>query len=375
MMRVPSIPFSVRFVCRSGCRLSTVRCLVYGVLVARVAERKPTACFARVYFFAVFVISSIPMPSSRLGPTDKYDGDAQTRRRVLLARSNLALPCACSLSASSFAVLKSIVFIQRLKGAEVRLEFSAPFLQYRPLVRPFLPFAAWQLSSGISSLVCRVGNQEGGKKDSCVPQCRSQQAAASICVPHDFCHSQRSVQIRLQRTCSSRCRLSRPSTQLPTQRHEPVPCVQVLFRAVAQVPVCLPKTFHLFLCGFLVQKPDCNAMPAIASCVVSLGCAVQAEERLSRFPPAVDPECPVCVSCRFSRNMSNLDFAFSTELSTAFENSTRLSSLLQAICDRLQVPSDPRTCCRCLPSPRLQSVSRCPQDWHVVSWESSRDEL
>ena len=81
---------------------------------------------------------------------------------------------------------------------------------------------------------------------------------------------------------SSRCRLSRSSTQLPIQRHEPVHCLQ---------------KFH------------------------------------------------------------------------------SLVSLLQAICDRLQVPSDPRTCCRCVSPLRLQSVSQCQQDWHVVSWESSRNEL
>ena len=37
-------------------------------------------CFARVYFSAVFVISSTPMPASRLSPTDRYDSDAHTRK-------------------------------------------------------------------------------------------------------------------------------------------------------------------------------------------------------------------------------------------------------------------------------------------------------
>ena len=56
---------SVKFY-RSRCRLSSVLCIVHGVLVARVPERKPAPA-SHVCFFAVFVISSTPMPSSRLG--------------------------------------------------------------------------------------------------------------------------------------------------------------------------------------------------------------------------------------------------------------------------------------------------------------------
>ena len=76
--------------------------------------------------------------------------------------------------------------------------------------------------------------------------------------------SQRSVQIRLQRSSSSRCTLSTPSTQLPIQRYEPVPFVQVLFRVVAQVPARLPRTFPSVLCGVLVRKPVCSAMPTVS---------------------------------------------------------------------------------------------------------------
>ena len=79
-----------------------MRCIVYGVLVAR-------ATFARVYFFAVFVIFPTPMPSSRPGPTDKYDGDAQMRKSFTGA---LHRGAALRLFpfAISFAVLKRIVF-------------------------------------------------------------------------------------------------------------------------------------------------------------------------------------------------------------------------------------------------------------------------
>ena len=59
MIRVPNIPF---------CPLRWSRC------------RLSAACFERVYFFAVFVVPSAPMPASRLSPTDRYDGDAQMRK-------------------------------------------------------------------------------------------------------------------------------------------------------------------------------------------------------------------------------------------------------------------------------------------------------
>ena len=75
VIRVPSIPFCPLRLCR----VSSVRCMVYGVLVARVPERKTTPVL-HVCIFTVFVISSTPMPSSRLGRTDKYDGDAQMRK-------------------------------------------------------------------------------------------------------------------------------------------------------------------------------------------------------------------------------------------------------------------------------------------------------
>ena len=79
MTRVPSIPF---FPSRFSIRVPFEQCALHGVWSARCActRTETNSCFARVYFFAVFVISSTPMPSSRRGPTDRCDGDAQMRK-------------------------------------------------------------------------------------------------------------------------------------------------------------------------------------------------------------------------------------------------------------------------------------------------------
>ena len=82
------------------------------------------------------------------------------------------------------------------------------------------------------------------------------------------------------------------------QRYEPVPCVQVLFRVVAQVPVCLPELSHLFSADCLFGNQFAAQCRQSLSCVVFLRCAVEAEERLAGFPHTVDPECPVRVRCR-----------------------------------------------------------------------------
>ena len=65
MIRVPSIPFCPL---RLSIRVPFEQCALHGVWSARCAcTRTGTSSpFARVYFFAVFVISSTPMPSSRL---------------------------------------------------------------------------------------------------------------------------------------------------------------------------------------------------------------------------------------------------------------------------------------------------------------------
>ena len=166
-------------------------------------------------------------------PTDRYDG------RVLQARSNLAMPCVCSFRQLFCCADKDRfcsfhhVPVKRLKERRARLKFC-PLLRRRPPVRPFSR-SLLAVSRGISSLLYRVGNQEGERRDACAPQGHSHQAAASVCVPRGIfpCLS------RFQRGSSGRCKLSIPSTQLPFQRYEPVPCVQVLFRVIAHVPVCL----------------------------------------------------------------------------------------------------------------------------------------
>ena len=58
-------------------------CALHGVWNARCACAKieTSSRFARLYFFAVVVISSTLMLSKRLGPTDRYDGDAQMKEK------------------------------------------------------------------------------------------------------------------------------------------------------------------------------------------------------------------------------------------------------------------------------------------------------
>ena len=119
--------------------------------------------------------------------------------------------------------------------------------------------------------------------------------------------SQRSAQIRLQRSSSSRCRLSRPSTQLPIQDHEPVPCVQVLFRIISQAPVCLPKLLHLFS-ELLVQKPACDAVPKVASVHrLTWMCGVRTFEQVhSCSRPKVPSVCQLSGSLETCRIWSSL---------------------------------------------------------------------
>ena len=132
--------------------------------------------------------------------------------------------------------------------------------------------------------------------------------------------SQRSVQIRLQRSSSSRRRL-------PIQRHEPVPCVQMLFRAVAQVPVRLPELSHLFSADCLFGYHFASQCGQSLLCVVSLGCAVENEERLIEQVSLMQStqRAPCASAVGSSRNTASLGFAFSKARSTACRNSTRLS--------------------------------------------------
>ena len=84
--------------CRSRCRLSSVRCMVCGMLVVRAPTQTPTPFFARVYthFLADFVISSTPTLSSLRGP-HRMVRRRDAHKEDLRVRSNVALPCACFL--------------------------------------------------------------------------------------------------------------------------------------------------------------------------------------------------------------------------------------------------------------------------------------
>ena len=66
------------------------------------------------------------------------------------------------------------------------------------------------------------------------------------------------VQLGFQRHTSSCCGQSCPTTQLPTQCHEP--CVQVLSRVVSQMPVSLPQLSHLFSADCSVHWCDRGAV-------------------------------------------------------------------------------------------------------------------
>ena len=181
---------------------------------------------------------------SRLRPTDRYDGDAQKRKCSACALHRGAalrlFPCA-----SSFAVLNRIVFalVTIFMSSGSRVSKSAwnlaPFPQCRPLERPFLP-SRQALPRGFSSLLCQDGNHVVNEEALADPNTTPTKQLRQFVYLMTSAISQRSVQILLQRSSSRRCRLSRPSTQLPIQRHDPVPCVQVLFRGAAEVPPNFP---------------------------------------------------------------------------------------------------------------------------------------
>ena len=145
------------------------------------------------------------------------------------------------------------------KGGMSALEFSLRFSNVDHLSVHSCP-SAWHCHVGFHLFFVRTGTKQVKEETLADPNTTpTKQLRQSVSVI-----SQRSVQIRLQKGSSSRCRLSRPSTQLPIQRHEPVPCVQVLFRVVAPGARTSPKTFPSVLCGVLVQKPVCDAMPTVA---------------------------------------------------------------------------------------------------------------
>ena len=209
------------------------------------------------------------------------------------------------------------------------------------------PTRSWQCHVGFSSLLCEDGNQEGIRRDACVPQCHSHHATASVCVPRDVCHF------------ATLCADPTPEKFVkPLQIDSSIDAIaNSTTRACAvragvvqsgRPGACMPpRTFPSALCGLLVQKPVCNAMADNRLCTSSLlDCAVKAKEPSSRFPH-VDPECPVCVGCRvFSQHVESR-FRFLKTAVHCLQKIHSLVPLLQAVCNRSQVPSDPRTCRRC----------------------------
>ena len=131
------------------------------------------------------------MPSSRLGPTDKYDGDAQMRKS-----SAGALHRGAALRlfpfASSVAVLKRILFLllspysyPAAQGTVGPPGILAPFLQHRPL-SVHSSHRARHCHVCFHLFSVRTGTRQ--VKGETLADYRSRQAAASLCVPHDFCH-------------------------------------------------------------------------------------------------------------------------------------------------------------------------------------------
>ena len=229
MIRVPSIPF-----CPS--RLLIRVPFEYGVLVARVPERKPTPASHVCTSLLLFVISSSPVPSSRLGPTDRHDGDAQMRKSLRL------FPFASPFAVLVFAVVTIFMSSGSRGGKSAWNSRSvSPMSTIRASIPPIAP--------GIVTWV-RTGTRQVKEGTSCGPQHHSHQAAASFCVRHDFF-----LASTLCRSSSSRC-------------------MQVLFRVVAQVPVCLPKLSHLFSADCLFRNQFATECRQSFFCVVSLGCAV-----------------------------------------------------------------------------------------------------
>ena len=181
--------------------------------------------------------------------------------------------------ASSFAVLKRIVFalvtvhVHRLKGRQVRLQFSLclpdvdHFCVYSPSRATHRDAGFHLLYFGTRSR--QVKEETLADSDPPIP------AAASICVLRVASSIfQCSVQLRFQGSPSGCCGLSCPSARLPIQSPEPVPCVQMLFRAVSQVSFCLPELSDMFSARCLFRNQLATQRRQSRLCILSLACAV-----------------------------------------------------------------------------------------------------
>ena len=180
-MRVPSIPFCPL---RSSIRVTFEKCALQGVWNALCActKTESSSRFVRVYFFAVFVISSTPMPSSRLGPTDRYDGDAQVRKS-----SAGALQLGDVLRLFPFANSEKVHFcsfhhihVQWLQRRHVRLKFSFHFSDVDHMCI-HSPTRSWQCHVGLHLFFIGSRTRKVKKKRLRTPMPLPPSSCVSLC--------------------------------------------------------------------------------------------------------------------------------------------------------------------------------------------------
>ena len=205
--------------------------MVCGMLFVRVPRQIPAPFLCACILLRCFGHEGEP-------PTRKSSAGARHRGAALRLFSFCQL-IRCS-EKDSFRSCNP-VHVQRLEWRHVRLESSLPFPSPAPSI------VTWVFISS-----CSRRDPRRWKKRRCVLR-------GFFHLSNALC-----VQLRFQGSPSSCCGLSCPSLQLPIQGREPVPCVQVLFRAVFQVPEMSPRTFPSVLCALLVQKPACDAVPKVA---------------------------------------------------------------------------------------------------------------
>ena len=239
------------------------------------------------------------MPSSRLGPTDKYDGDAQKRKS---SAGVLQLGAALRLFpfASSFAVLKKdrfcsfhLLHVQWLKKRHVRLEFSFHFSDVDHLC-VHSSTRSWLCHVGFHLFPCRVGYQEGTRPDK----------AASVCVPRGF--------FPVSGLCAGRlpAKIVQPPANclfhLRNCRFNEMSLCRACRCFSEQSPRCPYVSQNFPICSHCVACSDTS----LSRRVESFFCA-----SISFMQSTQSAQCASGVGS--SRNASNLDFALSEELSNA----------------------------------------------------------
>ena len=195
----------------------------------------------------------------------------------------------------------------------------------------------------------------------------------SSCVnPCASCHVSVLLTTPSQKRSPSCCGLSCPSTQLPIHSHEPVPCVQMLFRAIPQVSASLPILSHLFSAEWLFRYQYAPRVAFCASSLLDVPCRLKKDLAGSLMQPTQSAQCASGVGS--SRNASNFCLACFNEWSTACQKLRSMVTLLQTVCNRSQVPFNSKLCF-CLCSVSLQCAAQGQKHWHVVSWQSCWDNL